>query len=108
MIPTLFAEVDTKISWLKSFCEIPILGGFVAFILIFAFPALFSYVLHILIPDFNNDTGFSALMIFILPGWNLMLGSFEIKTKLFSILAWKLLGIISIFRMMFLIHELNG
>ena len=94
----LIITVKTRIEWINDLDKIPVIGDGFLFILMFVPAVLASFLLQLIIPGLDNDSGFSTAMFILLPCWNLFLWLKQIKLNLFFIPSWIFLGALAIIK----------
>lgn len=94
----LFLGIDTEEEWINETVEIPIIGHFFIFALAFIPPAVCSFITQLIIPQLNNDIGFTKAMLLLLPSWNILLWLWKIRVYIFFIPSWFLFGVIAIIK----------
>jgi len=94
---SLILGVTTKVVWIDSISKMPIIGGFMIFVIMFVPAVLLSFLIQLTVPGLHDDLGFSKAMLILLPIWNIALW-FILKVRLFLFFlpSWVLLGGISL------------
>ena len=97
--------VKTDKSWMNDIAKIPILGAISIFLIIFIVPVLCSFLCQSFVQELKSDIGFTKALMVLLPGWNLALWFLKIKTFIFFMPAWALLGGLAVLRGIRLLYE---
>ena len=90
--------IKTTHKKINNIVETPFLGGLFIFALIFVPAVLISFAVQATVPALQNNIGFTKVLIFALPAWNLLLWFLRLKLYLLFIPAWLLLGGIAVFK----------
>src|SRR5215217_8014072 len=90
--------VKTTNKKINNIVDTPFLGGLFLFVLIFVPAVLISFAVQATVPALQNNIGFTKVLIFALPAWNLLLWFLRLKLYLLFIPAWLLLGGIAVFK----------
>lgn len=84
----------------KNITEIagtPVVGGIFIAMLIFLPAVLISFALQAIVPALQNNIGFTKVLIFALPAWNLLFWFLRLKLYIFFIPAWLVLSCFAIY-----------
>jgi hypothetical protein len=94
----LLLGVKSELKWVKDVEDLPILGHFILFVLMFVPAVLLSFIAQATVPGLHDDAGFTKAMLVLLPGWNLFLWWMNIKLYCFFLPSWLLFGAIAILK----------
>lgn len=84
--------IKTPHKKISDIADTPILGGLFIAILIFGPAVLISFALQAIVPALQNNLGFTKVLIFALPAWNLVFWFLRLKLYIFFIPAWLVLS----------------
>ena len=103
----LILSVKTDTEWINNIADTPVLGHMFLLILMLVPAALLSFFIHSIIPELNNDVGFTKAMLVLLPSWNAFLWFSRTKLYFFFLPSWILLGGIALVKAILLIASID-
>ena len=101
----MIVSIKTDINWMNSIANIPIVGSVFIFLIIFVIPVIGSFIGQAIIPGFQDDIGFTKILMILLPPWNILLWLTKIKLYLFFLPAWLLISGLALMKFIRMILE---
>ena len=97
--------MKTEVEWLKSLYAIPILGGWIPFLLAFILPVITSAILEKSIIGFEENYVFESSMMVLIPLWNLFLWLINVRVYILWLPSWLIMGVIVLIKLIERITE---